>query len=73
MIRTTLVALFLACALLLVPFTSDTALADRRVALVMGKSHCKNPGNLLINPQNDAADVAAVLRKLGFEVIRIRL
>jgi formylglycine-generating enzyme required for sulfatase activity len=40
----------------------------RRVALVIGNSKYVNTP-VLANPANDAADVAAVLRELGFEVI----
>src|SRR5262249_54116331 len=40
----------------------------RRVALVIGNSSYANVVQLR-NPRNDAADVAAALRKLGFEVV----
>ena len=45
----------------------DRGLAERKVALVIGNSSYKSVP--LKNPQNDARDVAAALRKLGFEVI----
>jgi len=45
------------------------ALADKRVALVVGISQYRNTTLNLPNPKNDAEDVAAVLRTLGFEVI----
>jgi hypothetical protein len=41
--------------------------ADKRVALVIGNA--KYPSAPLKNPVNDARDMAAALRKLGFEVI----
>ncbi|MDK9723254.1 MAG: caspase domain-containing protein [Sterolibacteriaceae bacterium MAG5] len=41
--------------------------AERRVALVIGNA--AYPGAPLANPANDARDMAAALRKLGFEVI----
>ena len=41
--------------------------ADKRVALVIGNA--AYPGAPLLNPVNDARDMAAALRKLGFEVI----
>ena len=41
--------------------------ADGRVALVVGNSTYANIGRLP-NPENDAADVSAALRRLGFEV-----
>lgn len=42
--------------------------ADKRVALVIGNSGYLH-ANKLINPENDANDVAEVLRGLNFEVI----
>jgi hypothetical protein len=44
------------------------ALAERRVALVIGNATYKNTAPL-VNPTNDASDLAAELRTLGFEVI----
>lgn len=45
------------------------ALADKRLALVIGNSAYKNaPG--LKNPANDAGDMAGALQRLGFEVLR---
>lgn len=44
------------------------ASADRRVALVVGNSGYKH-ATALRNPNNDAADVAEMLRKLDFEVL----
>ena len=69
MMKAALSVLLVAGGLLLAPFASDAALADRRVALVIGNSHYKNPSNFLANPQNDATDVAAELRTLGFDVV----
>jgi len=40
----------------------------KRVALVIGNSHYRH-ARKLENPRNDAADVSAALKKLGFEVI----
>src|SRR3954469_8056802 len=57
------------CALILVTCVNGAALADRRVALVIGNSHYTIPSLVLSNPANDAEDVAAALRDLGFEVI----
>jgi uncharacterized caspase-like protein len=45
----------------------DAAPHAKRVALVIGNG--KYPGAPLRNPVNDARDVAAALKKLGFEVI----
>src|SRR5687768_11320940 len=47
---------------------SEPAHADRRVALVIGNSQYANAGELR-NPVNDAGDIAAALKKLGFDVI----
>jgi uncharacterized caspase-like protein len=51
--------------LILVPFP---ALAEKRVALVIGNSAYKYAGTL-DNPRNDATDMAAALKKVGFEII----
>jgi hypothetical protein len=42
--------------------------AEKRVALVIGNSAYTHAGELA-NPKNDAGDMAAALRKYGFEVI----
>ncbi|MEZ5872724.1 MAG: caspase family protein [Nitratireductor sp.] len=49
-------------------FAATGALADKRVALVIGNSAYENAGQLA-NPANDAADMAATLKELGFVVI----
>ena len=55
------------CLLLLLILLSDTALAERRVALVIGNSAYRHAAELA-NPRNDATDMAAALKALGFEV-----
>ena len=57
------------CGVILLALSTAAALAERRVALVVGNSQYKNPNLVLFNPRNDAEDVAAALRTLGFEVI----
>ena len=53
-------------------FASATlALADGRVALVMGNGTYAHIGRLP-NPGNDTADMTAALRRLGFEVTTVR-
>lgn len=47
--------------------SAASALAERRVALVIGNSDYAAVLDLR-NPKNDAVDVAAALRRLGFEV-----
>jgi uncharacterized caspase-like protein len=64
--RVCAVAIFTA---VLVALAAAPAQADRRVALVVGNAQYAAPSLLLSNPKNDADDVAAVLRTLGFEVI----
>jgi uncharacterized caspase-like protein len=48
-------------------FACSPALAERRVALVIGNAHYANT-NVLRNSVNDAEDVAAELKQLGFDV-----
>ena len=51
-----------------VVFAAPTVvLADGRVALVLGNSTYAHIGPLP-NPDHDAADISAALRRLGFEV-----
>ena len=49
-------------------FTSVACAADKRVALVLGNSEYPK-AQRLINPKNDAQDIADTLKSLGFEVI----
>jgi hypothetical protein len=49
----------------------SVAKADRRVALVVGNSNYSNSSLFLSNPKNDAIDVAAALRGVGFEVLQV--
>ena len=54
--------------LLAAAMASTQASAERRVALVVGNSHYVNTVELR-NPDNDAQDVAAKLKQLGFQVM----
>jgi hypothetical protein len=54
--------------LLVAVMASTQAFAERRVALVVGNSHYVNTV-VLRNPDNDAQDVAAKLKQLGFQVM----
>src|SRR5262245_39773268 len=47
--------------------SSGASLAEKRVALVIGNSAYQHTPQLN-NPKNDAADMAAALKQLGFEV-----
>ena len=59
--------LVVAALALVVVAVPAVALADGRVALVVGNSTYTHIGRLP-NPDNDARDMSAVLRRLGFEV-----
>jgi hypothetical protein len=59
------------CGLSCVLLSTDAAWADRKVALVVGNTQYKNPSLVLLNPKNDAEDVAAALRALDFEVVLV--
>jgi uncharacterized caspase-like protein len=58
----------LIAVLALVLVVSSPAHAEKRVALVIGNAKYKNAPPLQ-NPTNDAQDVAAALKRLGFETI----
>ena len=60
-------SLVVAVLVLVVFATPAVVLADGRVALVVGNSTYAHIGRLP-NPDNDAADMSAALRRLGFEV-----
>src|SRR6266487_1275847 len=51
---------------------SQPALADKRVALVIGNSSYRNVAKLS-NPANDAAAVAAMFKSAGFDTVESRL
>ena len=63
-----LARLILVAGVLFAALISSSANADRRVALVVGNSAYKHAA-MLRNPGNDANDVAAILKKLGFDVL----
>src|SRR2546430_1974092 len=69
MIKFFITALTVVASVMFASLASDPALADRRVGLVVGNSQYKNSSLGLPNPKNDAEDVAAILRNLGFEVV----
>jgi hypothetical protein len=50
---------------------SGSALADKRVALVIGNSNYQNVATLT-NPSNDAASVTEMLKKASFDVVESR-
>ncbi|WP_166802245.1 caspase family protein [Microvirga pakistanensis] len=54
---------------ILVATVPGTALAEQRVALIIGNSAYQNFTSLR-NPMNDANDIAASLKNLGFEVMK---
>lgn len=53
-------------------FGADPALAERRVALVMGNSAYRNVAQLP-NPVNDAAAMSALLKAAGFDSVEAKL
>ena len=59
---------FTALAVLLLALSAP-ALSAKRVALVVGNAAYEQEIAALKNPVNDAAAVAAALRRLGFEVM----
>src|ERR1700755_1852346 len=59
------------CGLSCVLLSTDAAWGDRQVALVVANTQYKNPSLVLLNPKNDAEDVAAALRALDFEVVLV--
>jgi uncharacterized caspase-like protein len=69
MFRRLVLAVTLVCSAAVLVLSADAALAERRVALVIGNASYKNTALTLPNPKNDATDVAALLRKLDFEVV----
>src|SRR5262245_3374675 len=69
MIRPFIAALAIASSVV-VSLAAGPAHAERRVALVIGNTHYKNPALSLANPKNDAQDVATALRGLGFDVVQ---
>jgi outer membrane protein assembly factor BamD (BamD/ComL family) len=52
----------------LMALSPDAALADKRVALVIGNSAYQNAPKLA-NPANDASAIAAMFRQAGFDVL----
>ena len=58
----------IAIAFLLCVLLPSAAMAQKRVALVIGNSAYQSTP-ALINPRNDATDMAAALKKLGFHVV----
>src|SRR5262249_21356133 len=60
-------ALLIRCVLILV-CAAAPALAEKRVALVIGNSAYQH-APALANPRNDAAAMAAALRRMKFEVV----
>jgi uncharacterized caspase-like protein len=49
--------------------TAAGAASDRRIALIIGNGAYQHT-SILQNPRNDASDLAAALRRLGFEVMQ---
>jgi uncharacterized caspase-like protein len=58
-------------AVMAVGFADRSALADKRVAFVVGNSSYQNVG-VLTNPANDAAAITEMFRKAAFDVVESR-
>jgi hypothetical protein len=58
-------------SVVLVLMTVTNALADRRVALVLGISKYRNVPRLT-NPDNDAVAIGDVFKRIGFDVVELR-
>ncbi|WP_046868087.1 caspase family protein [Microvirga massiliensis] len=63
-----LLGLILGCVVALTASLGFAASPEKRIALVIGNTSYKH-APALPNPRNDAQDMAAVLRRLGFEVV----
>jgi len=61
-------AMRIACLMVFATILASSSQAARRVALVIGNAAYQHT-EPLANPSNDAADLAATLGKLGFEVV----
>jgi hypothetical protein len=62
----------LAGAAVILAFSSNCALADKRVALVVGNSSYQNVAKLP-NPSADATAIAQMFRNAGFDVVDLQL
>ena len=67
-LRTSLISILTFALISIAQGWADPVYAQRRVALVVGNSAYVNTARLE-NPKNDAADIAASLKQLGFEVV----
>ena len=59
-----------AVALLLLMFASSAAMAEKRIALLIGNKDYKPGVGALVNPLNDIRMVGDALKAVGFEVLR---
>ncbi len=69
MLRRSITTLALLAIIVVAIGVPDIALAQKRVALVVGNSAYQHT-SALDNPKNDAADIAAALKQLGFDVFQ---
>jgi uncharacterized caspase-like protein len=69
--RASRLAAFVLLLVLSITVSSTQALADRRVALVIGNSAYQNVARLP-NPARDASAIADMLKKAGFDVVNAR-
>src|SRR5689334_3950082 len=71
MVRRVLAVLATLLGLVLLPLMGSPALAEKRVALVIGNGAYQNVPKLA-NPMKDAKAMAAMFQKAGFDWVKIR-
>ncbi|MBR0953992.1 caspase family protein, partial [Bradyrhizobium canariense] len=71
MLRSSRAACRLALSVLWMLVAASTAQADKRVALVLGVSNYQSVARLA-NPDNDAAAISDVFKRMGFDIVELR-
>ena len=70
-LRSSRLACRLALSVLWMLVAASPALADKRVALVLGVSNYQSVARLA-NPDNDAAAISDVFKRMGFDIVELR-
>src|SRR4051794_41932220 len=70
-LRSSRLACRLALSVLWMLVAASTAQADKRVALVLGVSNYQSVARLA-NPDNDAAAISDVFKRMGFDIVELR-
>ncbi|MCK1315870.1 caspase family protein, partial [Bradyrhizobium sp. 23] len=71
MLRSSRLVCRLALSMLWMLAAATTAQADKRVALVLGVSNYQSVARLA-NPDNDAAAISDVFKRMGFDIVELR-